>query len=120
MPFVSLWHSTSIRQGRSDFRCWSKSRHEPGIAKTTLRIAALASAGEVLLSSTVKDLMAGSGLRLGDRGYKSLKGVPDDWHISSSNVERTFWTHVHDEELSPSSRMVPVMARMRPEGSRIE
>ena len=43
-------------------------------------------AGEVLVSSTVKDLVAGSGLRFGDRGSQSLKGVPGEWHIYA--VER--------------------------------
>ena len=50
------------------------------------RVAALAGAGEVLVSSTVKDLVAGSGLRFGDRGSQSLKGVPGEWHIFA--VER--------------------------------
>jgi class 3 adenylate cyclase len=50
------------------------------------RVAALAGAGEVLVSSTVKDLVAGSGLRFGDRGSQSLKGVPGEWHIYA--VER--------------------------------
>jgi class 3 adenylate cyclase len=50
------------------------------------RVASLAGAGEVLVSSTVKDLVAGSGLRFGDRGNHSLKGVPGDWRIFA--VER--------------------------------
>ncbi len=50
------------------------------------RVAALASAGEVLVSTTVKDLVAGSGLRFGDRGSQSLKGVPGEWRIFA--VER--------------------------------
>jgi len=50
------------------------------------RVAALAGAGEVLVSSTVKDLVAGSGLRFRDRGSRSLKGVPGEWHIFA--VER--------------------------------
>ena len=45
------------------------------------RVAALAGAGEVLVSSTVKDLVAGSGLRFGDRSSHSLKGVPGKWRI---------------------------------------
>jgi class 3 adenylate cyclase len=45
------------------------------------RVAALAGPGEVLVSSTVKDLVAGTGLRFGDRGSQSLKGVPDQWRI---------------------------------------
>jgi class 3 adenylate cyclase/dienelactone hydrolase len=50
------------------------------------RVTALAGAGEVLVSSTVKDLVAGSGLRFGDRGGHSLKGVPGKWRIFA--VER--------------------------------
>jgi pimeloyl-ACP methyl ester carboxylesterase len=45
------------------------------------RVAALAGAGEVLVSSTVKDLVAGSGLRFGSRGVTPLKGVPGEWQI---------------------------------------
>jgi class 3 adenylate cyclase len=45
------------------------------------RVAALAGAGEVLVSSTVRDLVAGSGLRFGDRGSQSLKGIPGEWRI---------------------------------------
>lgn len=45
------------------------------------RVAAIANAGEVLVSSTVKDLVAGSGLRFGDRGSHSLKGIPGEWRI---------------------------------------
>jgi class 3 adenylate cyclase/esterase/lipase len=50
------------------------------------RVASLASANEVLVSSTVKDLVAGSGLRFLDHGSRSLKGVPGDWRIYA--VER--------------------------------
>jgi class 3 adenylate cyclase/alpha-beta hydrolase superfamily lysophospholipase len=45
------------------------------------RVAATASPGEVLVSSTVKDLVAGSGVKFTDRGIYSLKGVPDEWHL---------------------------------------
>lgn len=45
------------------------------------RVAALAGPSEVLVSSTVKDLVAGSGLRFADRGLRSLKGVPGEWRI---------------------------------------
>ncbi|WP_445221511.1 adenylate/guanylate cyclase domain-containing protein [Bradyrhizobium sp. Pa8] len=50
------------------------------------RVAALATASEVLVSGTVKDLVAGSGLRFCDRGNHLLKGVPGDWRIFA--VER--------------------------------
>jgi class 3 adenylate cyclase len=45
------------------------------------RIAARADAGEVLVSATVKDLVAGSGLEFEDRGAHELKGVPGEWRI---------------------------------------
>ena len=45
------------------------------------RVAATAGPGEVLVSSTVKDLVAGSGLRFQDRGSQALKGVPGQWHL---------------------------------------
>ncbi len=45
------------------------------------RIAALAGAGEILTSSTVRDLVAGSGLEFEDRGEQSLKGVPEPWRV---------------------------------------
>jgi class 3 adenylate cyclase len=45
------------------------------------RIGALAGSAEVLVSSTVKDLVAGSGLAFDDRGEHVLKGVPDPWRL---------------------------------------
>ena len=45
------------------------------------RIAASAGPGEVLVSSTVKDLVAGSGIEFEDRGVHELKGVPGDWRL---------------------------------------
>jgi pimeloyl-ACP methyl ester carboxylesterase/class 3 adenylate cyclase len=45
------------------------------------RIGALAGADEVLVSSTVKDLVAGSGLNFEDRGAHALKGVPGEWRL---------------------------------------
>jgi len=45
------------------------------------RVAAMAGPAEVLVSSTVKDLVAGSGLAFEDAGERELKGVPDRWHL---------------------------------------
>ncbi len=45
------------------------------------RVSGLAGAGEVLVSSTVKDLVAGSGIGFADRGVHSLKGIPEEWRI---------------------------------------
>ncbi|MDH4335257.1 MAG: adenylate/guanylate cyclase domain-containing protein [Chloroflexota bacterium] len=60
-------------------------RAEHGIAGVGVhigaRVGAMAGAGEVWVSSTVKDLTAGSGLAFEDRGEHELKGVPDRWHL---------------------------------------
>jgi class 3 adenylate cyclase len=45
------------------------------------RVGALAAPGEILASSTVKDLVVGSGLVFEERGRHLLKGVPDEWHL---------------------------------------
>jgi class 3 adenylate cyclase len=46
------------------------------------RVMALAGTGEVLVSSTVKDLVAGSGIAFEERGAHALKGVPGEWRLS--------------------------------------
>jgi class 3 adenylate cyclase len=45
------------------------------------RVAALAEPSQVLISQTVKDLVAGSGLTFSDAGEHTLKGVPGSWHV---------------------------------------
>ena len=45
------------------------------------RVGAMGSNGEVLVSSTVKELVVGSGIGFEDRGVHRLKGAPDEWHI---------------------------------------
>jgi pimeloyl-ACP methyl ester carboxylesterase len=45
------------------------------------RVAATAEAGETVVSSTVRDLVAGSGLRFQDRGIRALKGLPEEVHL---------------------------------------
>jgi class 3 adenylate cyclase len=45
------------------------------------RVASRAGAGEVLVTSTVKDLVAGSGLQFEERGAAELKGVPGEWRL---------------------------------------
>ena len=53
-----------------------------GIAvHTGARVAARAQAGEVLVSQTVKDLVAGSGIEFDDRGAHELKGIPGEWRL---------------------------------------
>ena len=45
------------------------------------RVASVAAPGEVLVSQTVRDLVAGSGLVFEERGPHTLKGVPNEWHL---------------------------------------
>jgi class 3 adenylate cyclase len=47
------------------------------------RVMGHARAGEVLVSSTVKDLVAGSGIAFAERGEHELRGVPDRWSLYS-------------------------------------
>jgi class 3 adenylate cyclase len=45
------------------------------------RVAHLGGAGDVLVSRTVKDLVAGSGIKFQDFGAHALKGIPEPWHV---------------------------------------
>ena len=45
------------------------------------RVLAVAAPGEILVSSTVRDLVAGAGLEFSDRGIHGLKGVPEEWRL---------------------------------------
>ena len=51
------------------------------------RLMSLGGAGEIVVSSTVRDLMTGSDLPFVDRGFKQLKGVEAEWHVYSVDVE---------------------------------
>ena len=68
-------------------------RHGEEVAGLALhigaRVAALAAAGEVLVSRTVKDLVVGSGLVFVDRGTHALKGVPDVWQLYAVAAQRS-------------------------------
>jgi class 3 adenylate cyclase len=71
-----------IRAGLHPGECEVSDGKLVGVAVSLgARIAALAGAGEVLVSSTVKDLVAGSGLQFDDRGEHQLKGIPDQWRV---------------------------------------
>ena len=50
------------------------------------RVAALAESDEVLVSSTVRDLVAGSGIEFEDHGIRALKGVPGEWRLYAVEV----------------------------------
>ncbi len=71
-----------VRAGVHTGECELHDGKVTGIAVSIgARIASLAQPNEVLVSSTVRDLVAGSELRFDDRGSHELKGVPGDWHL---------------------------------------
>lgn len=72
----------AVRVGIHSGECEVIGEKIGGIAvHTGARIAGQAASGEVLVSSTVKDLVAGSGIRFDDRGRHSLKGVSGEWSL---------------------------------------
>jgi class 3 adenylate cyclase len=71
-----------VRCGLHTGECEVVGNDLAGIAvHTGARVAGLAAPGEVLVSQTVRDLVAGSGLSLEDRGIHALKGVPNEWRL---------------------------------------
>jgi pimeloyl-ACP methyl ester carboxylesterase len=71
-----------VRAGLHTGECEMVNGDVRGIAvHTGARVSAKATAGEVLVSSTVKDLVAGSGIEFRDRGVHQLKGVPGEWRL---------------------------------------
>ena len=84
---VAIVHAVSelglnVRAGLHTGECERVDGELAGIAvHVGARIAATAGAGEVVVSSTVRDLVAGSGLELVDRGVHQLKGVDEPWRL---------------------------------------
>jgi YVTN family beta-propeller protein len=77
-----------VRAGLHMGECELMGRKVGGIAvHIGARILGQARPGEVLVSSTVKDLIAGSGLSFQDRGTHDLKGVPGDWRLFALEQE---------------------------------
>ena len=72
----------AVRAGLHTGECEVQGPKVSGIAvHTGSRICAMAEAGEVRVSSTVKDLVAGSALRFADRGVHALRGVDGEWRL---------------------------------------
>jgi pimeloyl-ACP methyl ester carboxylesterase/class 3 adenylate cyclase len=73
-----------IRAGLHTGECEITDGNMTGIAvHIGARVAAEAQPDEVVVSSTVRDLVAGSGLKFHDRGYAQLKGLPGEWRLYS-------------------------------------
>jgi class 3 adenylate cyclase len=78
MPELGL----DVRAGLHTGECELVDGKVAGIAvHTGARVAAHAERGQVLVSSTVKDLVAGSGLGFEERGTHKLKGIPGEWRL---------------------------------------
>jgi TolB-like protein/class 3 adenylate cyclase len=72
----------SIRAGLHVGEAEAANRKIGGIAvHIANRVMSAAEPGEVLVSGTLRDLVAGSGLEFRDRGLKELKGIPGEWHL---------------------------------------
>ena len=79
-----------IRFGLHSGECEAAGERLVGIAvHIGARIVAAAQPGEVLVSSTVKDLVVGSGIEFQDRGFHVLKGVPGEWRLFSVKADRS-------------------------------
>ena len=75
-----------VRAGLHTGECEAMGDDLGGIAvHIAARVSALAEPGEVLVSRTVKDLVAGSGIEFVDRGVHELKGVPDTWELHAAS-----------------------------------
>ena len=67
-----------VRAGLHTGECEVRGDNIGGIGA---RVSALAGPNDVLVSSTLRDLVIGSGLEFDERGAHHLKGVPGDWHL---------------------------------------
>ena len=75
-----------VRAGLHAGECELRGDDVAGIAvHIGARISSLAGPGEVYVSSTVRDLVAGSGITFDDRGRHTLKGVPGDWQVLAAS-----------------------------------
>ena len=85
------------------------------------RVGALAGPGEIIVSSTVKELVVGSDMQFADRGEHELKGVPGSWHLYALGAERA--PHVELDGaavyMRRSDRVIVTLARRMPRAMRL-
>jgi class 3 adenylate cyclase len=73
-----------LRAGLHTGECEVRGSDLSGLAvHIAARVGSVANAGEVLITRTVGDLVAGSGILFENRGLRALKGIPEDWHLLS-------------------------------------
>jgi class 3 adenylate cyclase len=85
------------------------------------RVGALAEPGEIVVSSTVKELVVGSDLQFSDRGAHELKGVPGAWHLYALAAERTPQPQLDGAAgyMRRSDRVAVTLARRMPRAMRL-
>jgi hypothetical protein len=81
-------------------------------------VGSKAGPGEVLVSSTVKDLVVGSPLSFRDHGEHELKGVPGRWRLHVATGTEAVPAIAPERALRPSDRLTLRMARRTPETMR--
>jgi class 3 adenylate cyclase/pimeloyl-ACP methyl ester carboxylesterase len=106
-----------VRAGLHTGECESVEDDLAGLAvHIGARVGALAGAGEVLVSRTVKDLVIGSGFAFDTRGTHELKGVPGSWEVFALSDARTPTVSIAPEQpaVRTSDRIVLATARRAP------
>lgn len=85
------------------------------------RVGALAGPGEIVVSSTVKELVVGSDMQFSDRGEHELKGVPGSWHLYALGEERAPRVELDGaaEYMRRSDRVAVTLARRMPRAMRL-
>ena len=78
MPGIGLEVRAGVHTGECELH---GDKVAGGAVHTGARVLSYAGPGEVLVSQTVKDLVAGSGIEFEDRGTHELKGVPGEWRL---------------------------------------
>lgn len=110
----------SIRAGVHTGECERRGADIAGLAvHIGARIGALAGSDEVLVSSTVHDLVLGSGIKFNSRGRHTLKGVPGEWHLfavadvgSAPLIRDSVATpSIADRAVVGTGRRAPVLSR---------
>jgi class 3 adenylate cyclase/alpha-beta hydrolase superfamily lysophospholipase len=85
------------------------------------RVGALAGPGEIVVSSTVKELVIGSDMQFTDRGEHELKGVPGSWHLYTLGKQRTLLAELDSAAayMRRSDRVAVTLARRMPRAMRL-
>jgi class 3 adenylate cyclase len=109
-----------IRAGVHTGECERRGDDLAGIAvHIGARVSALAAAGEVLVSRTVCDLVAGSGLAFASRGTHELKGVPGRWEVFAAGTQPQAPSALAPAAPTRADRAVVALARRSPRTLRV-